>query len=68
MSKVKDMKKLIIILAITIPLIVLTKYITKELVYYLTANDDVDLPDFNEMDHKHLNGVLKWKMKWTNRL
>lgn len=59
MSKVKDMKKLIIILAITIPLIVLTKYLTQELIYYLTANDDVDLPDFNETSHKHLNGVSK---------
>ena len=53
------MKKLITILAITIPLIILTKYIVQELNYYLTANDDVDLPDFNEMSHKHLNGVSK---------
>lgn len=49
------MKKLIMILA----LIILTKYIIQELIYYLTANDDVDLPDFNEMSHKHLNGVSK---------
>lgn len=53
------MKKLIIILAITIPLIILTKYIVQELNYYLTANDDIDQPDFNETDHKHLNGVSK---------
>ena len=49
------MKKLIIILAI----IILTKYIIQELIYYLTANDDIDLPDFNEKDHKHLNGISK---------
>ena len=58
------MKKLIIILAI----IILTKYIIQELIYYLTANDDIDLPDFNEKDHKHLNGISKWKMKWMKEL
>lgn len=49
------MKKLIIILAI----IILMKYLIQELNYYLTANDDIDLPGFNETDHKHLNGVFK---------
>jgi len=62
------MKKIIIILSITIPLIILTKYLIQELNYYLTANDDIDLPGFNEIDHKHLNGVFKWKMKWMNGL
>jgi len=62
------MKKLITILAIIIPLIVLMKYLIQELIYYLTANDDVDLPDFNETDHAHLNEVSKWKMKWMKEL
>lgn len=53
------MKKLIIILAITIPLIILTKYLIQELVYYLTANDDIDSPYFDETDHAHLNGIFK---------
>lgn len=58
------MKKLITILTI----IILTKYLIQELIYYLTANDDIDSPDFNETDHKHLNEVSKWKMKWMNGL
>lgn len=53
------MKKLISILIITIPVIILTKYLIQELIYYLTANDDIDSPDFNETDHKHLNEVSK---------
>lgn len=53
------MKKLITILAITIPLIILTKYIVQELNYYLTANDDIDSPYFDEIDHAHLNEVSK---------
>lgn len=57
------MKKLIIILAITIPLIILTKYLIQELIYYLTANDDIDSPYFDEIDHAHLNEVYRWNMK-----
>lgn len=62
------MKKLISILIITIPLILLTKYIVQELNYYLTANDDIDSPYFDETDHAHLNEVSKWKMKWMKEL
>lgn len=62
------MKKLIIILVITIPLILLMKYIIQELIYYLTANDDIDSPYFGETDHAHLNEVYKWKMKWMKEL
>lgn len=53
------MKKLITILIITIPIIILMKYIVQELNYYLTANDDIDSPYFDEIDHAHLNEVSK---------
>lgn len=34
------------------------KFLGKELYFYLTANDDVEVPkDFDENDHAHLNGI-----------
>lgn len=36
----------------------LEKFLGKELYYYLTANDEVEVPkDFNEKDHIHLNDL-----------
>ena len=39
----------------TIAMYELGKWIGRELYYKLTANDEVEIRDYNETDHAHLN-------------